>query len=101
MTTLAMWEIEGFGDGLLLCLFCMAVVFIILALIAGILSLMNHMRILDVKEKVKMKNGQEADEDMMAAILVATIDYRKERKEDVKVISAELIEEDPKKGKHE
>lgn len=91
---LAMWEINGFGDGALLSLFCMAVVFIILALIAGILSLMNHMRVLDVKETVKMKNGKEADEDMMAAILVATIDYRKERKEDVKVISAELIEDE-------
>ena len=36
---------------------------------------------------------------MMAAILVATIDYRKEKKEDVKVISCKLIEQDePKKG---
>ena len=46
-----------------------------------------------------MKDGTELDEDAMAAVLVATLDYRKERKEDVKVISCKLIEEDDKKKK--
>ena len=46
-----------------------------------------------------MKDGTEADEDMMAAILVATLDYRKERKEDVKVISCKLIDEEKKEKK--
>ena len=94
-----LWEINNFGDAALLSLLCVLIVFVILALIAFLLSLLNKMPALDVKEKVKMKDGTEADEDMMAAILVATLDYRKERKEDVKVISCKLIDEEKKEKK--
>ena len=49
------------------------------------------------KEEIFLKDGTKVDDDMLAAILVATIDYRKERKEDVKVISCKLIEDERKK----
>ena len=80
--TLSSWQVKTPLDALLLSLLCVALVFSVL-----------------VKEPVIMKDGTEVDDDMMAAILVATIDYRKEKKEDVKVISCKLIEQDePKKG---
>ncbi len=90
------WSI---GTAALYSLLCILVVFAVLAVITLILSLLNHIRALDVKEKVKMKDGTELDEDAMAAVLVATIDYRKERKEDVKVVSCKLIEDETKKKK--
>lgn len=101
---LASWEIGdlangGFVDALVLSLLCIFVVFAVLILITLVFTGINKIRALDVKETIKMKDGTEADEDMMAAILVATLDYRKERKEDVKVLSCKLIEEDEKKGK--
>ncbi len=99
MMTLAKWTIDNFGDAALLSLLCILVVFAVLFIITLVLSLLNRIRALDVKEKVKMKDGTEADEDMMAAILVATLDYRKERKEDVKVLSCKLIEDETKKKK--
>lgn len=94
-----MWDVKP-GDGLqalYLSLFCIAVVFVILIVITLILVGINHIRALDVHEKVKMKDGTELDEDAMAAVLVATLDYRREYKEDVKVLSCKLIEEEPKK----
>lgn len=87
------------GTAALYSLLCILVVFAVLAVITLILSLLNHISALDVKEKVKMKDGTELDDDAMAAVLVATIDYRKERKEDVKVISCKLIEDETKKKK--
>lgn len=98
---LAVWEIESgdFVQAFLLSLFCIAVVFLILLIITLILTLVNKIRALDVKEKVKMKDGTQLDEDAMAAVLVATIDYRKERKEDVKVISCRLVEDEKAKKK--
>ncbi len=89
----------GFGTSALYSLLCIIVVFAVLIVITLILSLLNKIRALDVKEVVKMKDGTELDEDAMAAVLVATLDYRKERKEDVKVVSCKLIEEDDKKKK--
>jgi Na+-transporting methylmalonyl-CoA/oxaloacetate decarboxylase gamma subunit len=93
---LAVWEIPDgdFLQGLLMSLFCIAVVFIILTIITLILAGVNKIKALDVKEKVKMKDGTELDEDAMAAVLVATLDYRKEKKEDVKVISCKLIDDE-------
>ncbi len=93
---LAMWEIKDgdFGQALLMSLFCIVVVFLILAIITFILIGVNKIKALDVHEKVKMKDGTELDEDAMAAVLVATLDYRKEKKEDVKVISCTLISDE-------
>ena len=89
----AMWEVNNFGDAVIISLLCIAVVFAVLIVIALLMGLLNKIRALDVKETVTLRDGTVADEDMMAAILVATIDYRKERKEDVKVISAKRIDE--------
>jgi len=90
------WEVNNFGDAALLSLLCILVVFVVLIGISLLLSLLNKIRALDVKEKVVMKDGTEVDDNMMAAILVATIDYRKERKEDVKVVSCKEIKEEKK-----
>jgi hypothetical protein len=94
---LTAWQINNFGDAALMSLLCILVVFVVLVLISLILGLLNKIKALDVKEKVFMKDGTEVDDNMMAAILVATIDYRKERKEDVKVISCKEIESEDKK----
>lgn len=85
------WQINNFGDAVILSLLCIAVVFAVLVVITLLLSLLNKIKALDVKEEMIMKDGTKADDDMMAAILVATIDYRKERKEDIKVISCQQI----------
>jgi Na+-transporting methylmalonyl-CoA/oxaloacetate decarboxylase gamma subunit len=105
LNSLAMWDIPNgdFLQGLLMSVFCIAVVFIILTIITLILMGVNKIRALDVKETVKMKDGTELDEEAMAAVLVATLDYRKEKKEDVKVISCKLIADekaDKKKKKN-
>ena len=100
--TLSSWQVKTPLDALLLSLLCVALVFSVLIIISFVMMLMNKIRALDVKEPVIMKDGTEVDDDMMAAILVATIDYRKEKKEDVKVISCKLIEQDdPKKVRKE
>lgn len=96
---LAKWQVENFGEALLFSLLCIVAVFAILIIISIVMSLLNKIRALDVKEIVKLKDGTEADDDMMAAILVATIDYRKVRKEDVKVVSCKLIEDESKNRK--
>lgn len=95
--TKPMWEVNNFLDALWISLLCIAVVFVVLIVISLLLEAMNHIRALDVKETVTMKDGTKADEDMMAAILVASIDYRKTCKEDFKVASCKLIEQENKK----
>ena len=92
-----MWEINNFGDAVLISLLCVVVVFVVLAIIALLLGAMNKIRALDVKETVTLKDGTKADEDMMAAILVASIDYRRSCKEDFEVASCKLIDEEKKK----
>ncbi len=92
-----MWEVNGFLDALWISLLCIAVVFVVLIVITLLLEAMNHIKALDVKETVTLKDGTKADEDMMAAILVASIDYRKTCKEDFKVASCKLIEQENKK----
>ena len=94
MNLILAWQIENFGDAALISLLCVLVVFAVLIIISLLLSLLNKVKALDVKEKVIMKDGTEVTNDMMAAILVATIDYRKEKKEDVKVISCKQINEE-------
>ena len=92
-----MWQVNNFMDAFWISLLCIAVVFVVLIVISLLLEAMNHIRALDVKETVTMKDGTKADEDMMAAILVASIDYRKTCKEDFKVASCKLIEQENKK----
>ncbi len=92
-----LWAIDNFGDAALLCLLCIVVVFVVLAVITLVLTGINYIRALDVKEIVTMEDGTEVDDDMMAAILVASIDFRKENKEDFKVISCKCIDQEKKK----
>ncbi len=94
----AMWEVNDFLDAVWLSLLCVAVVFAILAVITLILAGINKIKALDEKESVKLKDGTIADEDMIAAMLVASIDYRKTCKEDFKIASVKLIDQE-KKGK--
>ena len=91
------WEVTGISDILIISLLCIVIVFAVLIIIALLLGLLNKVSALDVKEEIFLKDGTKVDDDMLAAILVATIDYRKERKEDVKVISCKLIEDERKK----
>ena len=92
-----LWEVNNFGDAALLSLLCVLMVFVVLIVITLIMEGLNHIKALDVKETVTMSNGKKVDDDMMAAILVASIDYRKENKEDFKVTSCELIDEEKQK----
>ncbi|HAS56298.1 MAG TPA: hypothetical protein DEF61_00710 [Firmicutes bacterium] len=93
----SLWNTENFGDALLLSLLCILMVFVVLVVITLIMEGLNHISALDEKELVAMKDGTKVDNDMMAAILVASIDYRKEKKEDFKVISCKCIDEEKKK----
>ncbi len=92
-----LWEVNGFGDAALLSLLCILMVFVVLIVITLIMEALNHIRALDVKENVVMADGTKVDDNMMAAILVASIDYRKENKEDFKVVSCKCIDEEKKK----
>lgn len=92
-----------FGNGAIVCLVAILIVFsvllVIIGITAGVSSLLNKF----VKEEKvdptttanNSTNNSVAinidDEDMMAAILVATIDYRNEVKEDVKVINVREV----------
>lgn len=91
------WEFESFLDIFIISLLCVLMVFAVLIVITLIMSLLNFIRALDVKEVVTMKNGQKLDEDAMAAVLVASIDFRKETKEDFKVVSCEQIDKENRK----
>lgn len=92
------------GDAGLVALVCILIVFCMLALLWGIVSLFKFFA---PKEKVapakttvtpKQNAPQKAftmaditDEDMMVAALVASIDYRNQTKENVKVVSIKQI----------
>ncbi len=82
---------------LLPALLCIVIVFVILTLIYLIIALMNKIKALDVKQQVNIKkedtkiNVDEIDEDMMAAILVATIDFKNETKQDARLVRVNKI----------
>lgn len=96
---------EAFIDGLIPSLVCILIVFAILIAIYLIVALLNKIKALDVKkqevketetktntqsfERTKLEDIE--DDDMMAAVLVATIDYRNEIKEDVRLIRVRKI----------
>ena len=93
----------GFVDGLLPSLVCIIIVFLVLALLATILWLINKIKWLDVKEQPKKETSatktvermhidfEALDDDAKAAVLAATIDYREECKTDVELISVKEI----------
>ena len=97
---------EAFIDGLIPSLVCILIVFAILITIYLIVALLNKFKALDakkqeVKKEEKTKTNTQSfertkledieDDDIMAAVLVATIDYRNEIKEDVRLIRVRKI----------
>lgn len=100
MIFLAIYEKDiSVGDSLLIALISMLLVFIVLTIIYGIVSLMKYIKIKDNSGEVvstqpvfeRSKNVEIKDDDMMAAVLVATIDYVNETKKDVRLVSVEEI----------
>ncbi len=93
----------GFVDGLIPSLICILIVFLVLALLATILWLVNKIKWLDVKEQPKTETSsasssermhidfESLDDDAKAAVLAASIDYREECKTDVELISVKEI----------
>ena len=99
-------NLNAFVDGLLPALISILVVFVVLAIIMVIVMLLNK---INGKEKKEVNNENVAslptssnvtkkvtmedikDEDMMVAVLVATIDYRNQVKEDVRLVNVKQI----------
>ena len=94
------------GDGAILSLVSILMVFAILLIIIGITSLVfKIVRMFEEGEKEKnavvtnekvsstpvTKSVEIVDDDMMAAVLVATIDYQSEIKKDVRLISVREV----------
>ena len=94
------------GEGALYSIVAIAMVFAILLLIIGVTYLVFKLTgLFDLKKELdaakKVNQGEVApapngeveikDDDMMAAVLVATIDYRLTHKSDVRVVSVKQI----------
>ena len=97
-------KILGIGDGALYSLICILVVFAVLAIIIlasyGSSKLVDYVQTKNTKEVTEktpvqptqeVKNTSITDDDMMAAVLVATIDYRNEVKKDVRLVSVKEV----------
>lgn len=97
-------KMMSFGEAGLVALVCIAIVFGMLALISGVLYLfrfitpkkvvetkqpVNNKPVVETRKALKLEDIQ--DEDMMAAALVATIDYHEETGEDVRVVSIKEV----------
>ena len=85
----------NFSDALLITLFSMLLVFLILALLMFIISLLNYTR--PAKPVPKEMNWEELDEDARVAALVATVDYAEETKQDVRLVSVKKITKEGRK----
>ena len=97
-------EILNLGDGALYSLICVLVVFAVLAIIIGVSygssKLVDYLQTKNTNEvknetldqqTKEVKNTNITDDDMMAAVLVATIDYRNEVKKDVRLVSVKEV----------
>ena len=93
---------ERVAQCLIIAAICMAIVFLMLMLLWGIVALFKFLPKNKEKQAVVEENKASApkeyisvedikDEDMMVAALVATIDYHDEVKEDVRVVSIKEI----------
>lgn len=104
VTTFAKAKYMSYGEGGLVSLVCIAIVFIMLALLWGITSLFKFIAPKPKKQEAKEETSVQTqvarkvltidditDENMMVAALVATIDYHNEIKEDVRVVSIKEI----------
>lgn len=91
-------EYIDYAESGLVVLVCITIVFLMLALLCGIVSLFKFFapkekaeekndspQVVEPKKKLKLEDI--TDDDMMAAALVASIDYHNEIKEDVRVVS--------------
>lgn len=98
--------LDGFLKGLVISVIAMAIVFLILLLICLLVNLLKVIGgvaksdkkaesanefIPATAEKKSFSSEDIKDDDMMAAILVATVDYVSETKEDARVVSAKQI----------
>ena len=94
----------GYGEAAIVSVICVLIVFSMLALLWGIVSLMKFINKFNKPKKQKEEENKVVetprqplkledikDDDMMAAALVATIDYHEETKEDVRVVSIKEI----------
>lgn len=87
------------GDGGILAIFSVILVFLILALIIAItygisLIIKKYSKNTPTPEAVTPNTQNEVnitDDDMMTAVLVASIDYRNETKKDIKVVNVKEI----------
>lgn len=98
------------GTGALYSIVAILMVFVILLIIIGITTLVFKLTgLFEMKKQIEEQNKKEVlptstqavvnepkqveitDEDMMAAVLVATIDYRKEVKKDVRLVSVKEV----------
>ncbi len=95
---------ERVAQCLIIAAICMAIVFLMLMLLWGIVALFKFLPKNKEKPAVVEENNSNTnapkeyisvedikDEDMMVAALVATIDYHDEVKEDVRVVSIKEI----------
>ena len=94
-----------FADACLVALVCILIVFLMLALLWGVVSLFKYLAPKTSNEKVNTKENNTivntpkkvftmadiTDDDMMVATLVATIAYRNETHENVTVVSVKQI----------
>lgn len=88
-----------FGEGVVYSLISILIVFLIILLICFIVGLFKFIKVSEpVQETVKpLVQAQKlsiddiTDDDMMAACLVASIDYRQSVKTDVRVVSVKEI----------
>ena len=89
-----------FGDAALVTLVCIIIVFSMLALLCGIVTLLKFVAPKEkpVQQQASATKAEKAltmedikDDDMMAAALVATIDYHEETGENVRVVSIKEI----------
>ena len=94
----------SFGQALLIALVAILIVFVVLCLIIGSIKLLQLFVKKFSKKETKAEVVEESkpventndnleieDDDMMAAVLVATIDYANETKKDVKLKSVKRI----------
>lgn len=97
-------NLKNFVDGLLPALLSILVVFAILAIIMGLLIVINKIKVPtkdsideetndsnEINNNKTIKLEDIKDEDMMVAVLVATIDYRNQTKTDVRLKNVKQI----------
>ena len=103
-------ETGNFSDGALVTLISILMVFVILLIIIGITTLIFKLiGLFEMKEEIDefkkhgtvpeslieqtdtLKNTKILDDDMMVAVLIASIDYQEEIKKDVKLVSVKEL----------